>query len=531
MLRLQVIKILYKDDIKNILMKRFDDSEYNSLSKLPNPQIFKDMQKATDRIISAINRKEKILIVGDYDVDGVVSTTIMLEFFEFIDYQVEYVVPNRFRDGYGLSVNLIKDKECDLIITVDNGISANEAGEYCANKGIDLIITDHHTPPQNPPKAYAIINQKQTDCKFPIYEICGAQIAWYLIASLKNSMQLSLDMKSLLGLVSIAIIADVMPLHKINRTMVRAGLKELETTNKIPILILKEMLNKQKFLSDDIAFYISPKINSAGRISDASIAINFLRSKKYDEAYYYYEKLNSLNEQRKEIEANISELALNKVDDNDTICVVWGEEWHEGVIGIVASRIVDRYKKPAIVFSISKDRAKASARSIGDVNIYSLINECKEMLIGFGGHKSAAGLAIHTDRLEEFKAKINHIAKDLDRSLFKKDDNILGEIAIEEIDLELLELLETFEPFGEANERPKFRLTNSYVYNAKKIGKEANHLKFEILDKKTNSYLSAIKFKTDITISAGETIDFSFTVAKNEYNGTITPNLMVDEIY
>jgi single-stranded-DNA-specific exonuclease len=522
---------LTKNDIKNLLMKRFDDTEYNSLSKLPKPTQLKDMQKATDRIVSAIDRKEKILLVGDYDVDGVVSTCVVLDFFEYLNYPIEYIIPNRFKDGYGLSVELIKDKDCDLIITVDNGISAIEAGEYCKNRGIDLIITDHHTPSNTIPHSYAIVNQKQSNCSFPIYEICGAQIAWYLVASLNATLNAKYNIKSTLDIVSIAIVADVMPLNKINRTMVRAGLKELKTSQRVSINVLKDVLNKEKFNSEDIAFAISPRLNSAGRMTDANLAIDFLRSKSYEDAYELFDKLNSLNEQRKEIEANISKKASECADEGDTITVVWGEDWHEGVIGIVASRLVEEYKRPAIVFSIEGDRAKASARSIADINIYALIKECSDMLIGFGGHKGAAGLAIETKKLPQFKAKINEVASNLDKSLFIEDDKVLGEIKIDDIDLELLDILEAFEPFGEANEKPKFRLTNRYVQSAKKVGKEQNHLKFDILDKQTNAYLSAIKFKTDFCINAGELVSFSFTISKNEFNGAVTPSLMVDEFY
>jgi single-stranded-DNA-specific exonuclease len=512
-------------------MKRFEDSEYNSLSKLPKPNQFKDMQKATDRIIEAINKKQKILLVGDYDVDGIISTTIVVEFFEKIGYPIEYIIPNRFRDGYGLSINLVKDKECDLIITVDNGISAYEASEYCKNNSIDLIITDHHTPSQTLPHAQAIVNQKQSDCSFPIYEICGAQIAWYLIASLNSALKSGIDMKELLSLVSIAIIADVMPLTQINRTMVRAGLKEIESSNRVSIEVLKESLKKSKVNSEDIAFYISPKLNSAGRMSDAIEAIEFLRAKEYDDAYSLYERLNSLNEQRKEIEAEITAKAIESADSTDTITVVWGEDWHEGVIGIVASKLVDKYKRPAIVFSIEGDKAKASARSIANINIYTLISKCEKLLLGYGGHKSAAGLGIETKNLEEFKALINSYAKDIDPKDFVEDENIVGEIDLTQIDMELLDILEMFEPYGEANDKPKFRLTNAYVHSSKKVGKEANHLKFDILDKATNAFVSAIKFKTEENILAGEFVNINFTISKNEFNGNISPNLMVEDIY
>jgi single-stranded-DNA-specific exonuclease len=524
-------KILTKSSIEKILLQRFSDSEYNSLAKLPKPNELKDMQKATDRIIEAINKRQKILVVGDYDVDGVVSTTLMIKFFEAIDYPIEWVIPNRFRDGYGLSINLVKDKDCELIITVDNGISAYEACEYCKEKSIDIVITDHHTPSEKIPHAYAIVNQKQKDCSFPIYEICGAQIAWYLIASLNSTLNAGINIKALLSIVSIAIIADVMPLTQINRTMVRTGLKEIQISANESLMVLKDSMKKNNLTSEDIAFYISPKLNSAGRMSDASLAVEFLTSHDYDEAYSLFERLNSLNEQRKEIESEITNKAIDSVDEGDIVTVVWGEDWHEGVIGIVASKLVDKYQRPAIVFSIEGNKAKASARSIADVNIYNLIADSQELLLGFGGHKSAAGLAIEPHNLDKFKALINQKASLLDKSLFVEENRVLGEIDITHIDLELLSILERFEPYGEANERPKFRLSNANVHYSKKVGKDANHLKFDILDKKTNSYLSAIKFKTDMTLQVGEVIDFSFSITKNEFNGVISPSLMVDDIY
>jgi len=289
--------MLTKQEIKTILSSKIEEV---SPKEIPHFSLLKNIDIATKRVVKAIQNREKIVVVGDYDVDGVTSTTIINQFFKIINYPLQIIIPNRFDDGYGLTPKLMeKIPECNLIITVDNGISSYEAGKICKLRGIDLIITDHHTPTYPLPEAYTIIDPKQEGETFPFVEICGAEVAWYLCASLKTALNLKIDMREFLDYLVLAIIADVMPLNNINRTLVKMGLQKLSKSQKPFALILKEVLNKENFTSEDIGFNIAPKLNSAGRIKSADIAFKFLNSETLSEARKYYEQLNDTNNYRK----------------------------------------------------------------------------------------------------------------------------------------------------------------------------------------------------------------------------------------
>jgi len=330
------MKRLSKREILAILRKRFAEG-FVKLSQIPQPDTLKDLSRAVERIKRAIEAQERITIVGDYDVDGVVSTALMLEFFDIIGYPVKHIIPNRFKHGYGLSKSVIdKVRDSDLIITVDNGISAIEAAEYCRELGIDLIITDHHTPGSQLPRAYAIVNPKQEACSFAYSEICGAQVAWFLIGGLKQALGVAVDMKRFLDLLAVAIVADVMPLRHINRALVLAGLQIFQTSERPAVKFLRSVMKKHQFSSEDLAFSIAPVINSAGRMEDASLALDFLRSRDFFSASVYYARLLALNSQRKAEERRVYEASVEFVDEREPVIVSVGEDWSEGVVGIVA---------------------------------------------------------------------------------------------------------------------------------------------------------------------------------------------------
>ncbi len=279
--------------IEERLRERFEVDGFLNLANLPHPNEFKDMQRATQRIVHAIQQNEKIVIIGDYDVDGVVSTVVLIRFFTEIGVSVKWIIPDRFKHGYGLSKVIVEDiVDCDLAITVDNGISAMEASKLCREYNIELIITDHHIVPKNLPFAHAIINQKQPNCTFPYDEVCGAQIAWYLMVSLTRALKAQIDIKSYLELVSIAIVADMMPLKHINRAMVNSGLQLMERSENPAIKAFKQRLNRDVLNSEDIAFQIAPILNSAGRMSHAKHSVNFLLSSTLYEAKFRLEELH-----------------------------------------------------------------------------------------------------------------------------------------------------------------------------------------------------------------------------------------------
>jgi len=518
---------LTKAKIADILAARFSDG-FKSLKELPNPFELHDMDRASERIAIAVKNRERIVVIGDYDVDGVVSTALMEEFFDNLNYPVKVVIPNRFSDGYGISPKILERIEADVIITVDNGITAHEAADVCKKRGIDLIITDHHTPTECLPDAFAIVNPKKSICSFAYPEICGAQVVWFLIGALKAKMGLSIKMASFLDLLALAIIADVMPLISINRPLVQKGLERLSKSNRPAFEAVRAYLGKNYFSSEDIAFALAPRINSAGRMEDATVALRFLRSKSLSEASNNWLVLDNFNQIRRQTEAEITEAAISMVNPRDLIIVVAGVGWHEGVVGIVASRLVDRFKRPAIVLSIEGDRAKGSGRSIGDVNLFKLLDKCKMYLDGFGGHKMAAGLSLKSEKIDIFRNYICQEASKLSPEMFLPKEQIMGELPMSEVDWELMEILSSFEPYGEANSRPKFLMRNLSVVDAKAIGADKNHLKLILTD--GNFILQAVQFGFDKTVNIGQIVDITGTLQINEFNNQKNIQFLIEQI-
>ena len=511
--------ILNKKIIKEKLNSKIEEI---SPKDIPHFNKLKNIEIATTRIVDAIRNGEKIVVVGDYDVDGVVSSTIMKQFFLKIDYPITIIIPDRFEDGYGLTPKLMtKIPECDIIITVDNGISSYKAGEICFERGIDLIITDHHTPTYPLPKCYTIIDPKQKGETFPFIEICGAEVAWYLCASLNKTLNSKIDMREFLDYLVLAIIADVMPLNHMNRILVKMGLSKLTKSEKPFALILKEFFNKTEFNSEDIGFSIAPRLNSAGRMKNAIISFNFLNSENLYEARKYFDILNQTNDERKEIEQTITNLAVTTENQNHFIVV--SGEFHEGVVGIVASRLVNHFRLPAIVLSDKGDILKGSGRGLGDINIYQLISKCEEFLEGFGGHKLACGLSIKKDNLQNFIEKLNLETSKIPKDKFYIDEFILGELPLSECDFELIDILDSFEPYGEGNPRPKFK-TRVKIENIRNL--KDNH--FKLIVSQNGVYKDGIIFRYDGEFF--EEVEIVFSVAKNSFNGNTNIQLMIDKI-
>lgn len=516
-----------KQKLFEILQARHENSTYSRLADIPTPSTFKDIDKATSRIKSAILNNEQITIVGDYDVDGVVSTAIMVDFFDTINYKVNRIIPNRFEHGYGLSEKIVDMIDSGLVITVDNGISAYEASLKLQEKGIDLIITDHHTVGEKLPLALAIVNPKQNDCTFPFKDICGAQVAWYLCAAIKNELNLEVNMGEFLDLLCIAIIADIMPMTSLNYTMVKHGLKKLKTSKRAAFIKLDEIMNKKFYISDDIGFMIAPKINSAGRMDDASYALSFLLSKTQYEANDSLQLLEELNNYRKTLQEEITNKACLEIDEKDNVIVVWGEDWHEGVIGIVASKLANKYKKPAFVFSVKNGIAKGSARANAHINLHTLITNCQDLLLGFGGHKNAAGLSLNEKNIQEFKEKINEQVVNIEKEKLHIEQHSIGELDVSSVDLEFLSIIEKFEPYGLENKKPIFQICNSEVLKVELIGRDRNHLK--LLLNNDGFIFEALKFHSKEKLDNNK-IDLVVSVHKNEFRGEISPQFLIEDI-
>lgn len=514
-----------KQKLFDILLARHQGNNYSRLADIPTPDSLKDINKACRRVKQAILANEKITIVGDYDVDGVVSTAIMIDFFNQVGIKVKHIIPNRFQHGYGLSTKIADIIESGLVITVDNGISACEATDILNNKGVDVIITDHHTIGEDVPKAYAIINPKQEDCNFPFKDICGAQVAWYFCAAIKKELNLEINMSNFFDFLCIAIIADMMPMTSLNYTMVKNGLKKLQTSKRASIEYLRNIMRKNIFVSDDIGFLIAPKINSAGRMDDASIALSFLLSKNLTEANEALSLLDELNELRKTLQEDISSKAKDKINIEEKAVVVWDNDWHEGVIGIVASKLSHIYKRPAFIFSIHNGIAKGSARANADINLHAIITKTSHLLLGFGGHKNAAGLTLEEKNLEEFKKIINEVLSTSSKELYI-EPTTLGELDVSNVDLEFIDIIEQFEPYGLDNIKPIFKVSNAKILKSEFFGKEKNHLKL-YLD--SDGFLfEAIKFYSDNINS--DKVDMILSISKNEFRGEITPQFLIQDI-
>ncbi len=520
--------MLDKASIKELLSSRFANDIHTTLADLPRPNEMSGAKEAAKIIASSIKNNEKIAIVGDYDCDGVCSSAILDEFFSDIKYPVKVRIPNRFKDGYGLNENIVSELDADLIITVDNGITAFEAAKVCKERGIKLVITDHHMPLDELPDALVLVNPQIKENTFPFKEICGAQVAWYLVASLKDELALKeYNLGKFTDFLALAIIADMMDLRDMNRVLVQSGLKRMNANPRPCFQAVKIYTNKENFSFEDISFLITPLINSAGRMSDASISFDFLRSQSLDDAHKHLDAIQNFNDIRKEREKELFESSCKNVDTNDKIIVTWGQQWHEGVLGIVASRLARLFKRPAIVFSIDANVAKGSARSVGRFDILQLIAAHEKMLISFGGHKGAAGVVIEENRLEEFKRAINNSCV-LENFSSNAYDDALGEISPKEIDDELMSIIESFAPYGSKNPKPMFWLNGAKVVNVATMGNDNSHLRLNL--NVGGFYFDAVNFNYELRPELHSKVDILFILSKNTFKGKENLQLIIQEI-
>ena len=525
-------KYLTKEDVRNILCSRQDDNPYKKLQTLPLPSQLIDAKKGAMRVAEAIRRNQKIIVVGDYDVDGIVSTAIMLEFFEMLNFKAQHFIPNRFKHGYGLSQKVIEEilrtkKSCDVIITVDNGISSFEAAKACKEANIDLIITDHHTVGEIFPEAFAVVNPKRPDCNFPYKNICGAQVAWYFCAAIKNELGSQVDMGHFFDFLCVAIISDIMPMQSMNYTIAKRGLQCLSNSSRVSLKYLFTKFARQNLKSDDIGFLLSPLLNSAGRLDDPSLALDFLMSKTQVQASKYLDKLIGLNEQRKALQRKMLQEALLLVDDLPVICV-WNENWNEGVIGIIASNLAQKYKRPSFVFSISGDTAKGSARNIGGINLYELLDLSSELLLGFGGHKSAAGLSLKVENLEKLKYKLCECTTKVSSIASADREEIFGVIKLGLVDFELYEIIHSFEPFGLENEKPIFLIEKARIKQITLFGRNLEFSKLVVAQDNTEKEITF--FDEVLDLQEGDEIDIIATISKSTFGAEEKIQILAKEL-
>ncbi|MCR5837095.1 MAG: single-stranded-DNA-specific exonuclease RecJ [Lachnospiraceae bacterium] len=479
-----------------------------TLEKMYSPWLFKDMDKAVDILSIKIKQNNKIRIICDYDIDGICSGYILLDAFRFLGADADVVVPHRIEDGYGINENLIErafEEGVDTIVTCDNGIAACKAIDFAKSKGMTIIVTDHHEVPFEMagnekkyiiPNADAVIDHKQSDCDYPCKELCGAMVALKFIEALYDSMGISTNVvKKYLQFGAIATIGDVVPLVDENRVIVKYGLQELRHTENIGInALIKECNIKKDIISSHhIGFIIGPCLNASGRLDTAKKAINLLMSTDNNKAEIIAKELKKLNDERK----NLTDLAVDKANIiaknmEDKVLVVYLEDCHESIAGIVAGRIRELYNKPTIVLTKTENGVKGSGRSIEAYNMFEELTKVKDILPKFGGHKMAAGVSLTEENVDVLRKRLNEQCTLTDEDLIPVVW-IDTELPVEYISFDLIEQLSVIEPFGMGNEKPVFAARNLKVLSMNLLGKEGNVLKFNI-ESESGNRIEGISF-------------------------------------
>ena len=491
-----------------------------------DPFLMPDMEKAVNRIIEAKNNQEKVLIYGDYDVDGITSTTVLKNFLKEIGIDADYHIPDRLNEGYGLNNNAIEEiasKGIQLMITVDCGISGVEETEYAKTKGIDVIITDHHEPGEILPDAIAVVDAKLKTNKYPFNQLAGVGVVFKLIQAL--SIELNIDEKEYLkylDLVCLGTISDIVPLVDENRVIAKLGLKLFNVTKNIG---LKTLLNSTGYNiadSSTISFGIAPRINACGRMGHANKALELLLSQDKNEVIELTEKLNNYNRERQEKEKIIFAEALQQIDNNETknpAIIIGKEGWHHGVTGIVSSKITEMFFKPSILIGFEGNAGKGSGRSIPGIDLHDIVLKCSKKLEKCGGHAMAIGLSIKKENFEEFKNEINNYLKDKKIEDIKQIIKVDGIANIKDLSIEAVEELKLLEPFGESNKMPLFCFKNLKIDSIRALT-EGKHLKLNLRD--DNMTINAIGFNLGDKVNEfkiGDKIDIVGALEINEYNG------------
>lgn len=504
-----------------------------------NPFLITDMDIAVNRIIKSIENKENITIYGDYDVDGITSITVLKSFLNDIGVETNTYIPNRLIEGYGLNkeaINKISKKGCNLMITVDCGISAIEEIEYANSLGIETIITDHHEAGNEIPKAIAVIDNKRKDSKYPFRELAGVGVVFKLIQAIGITLKLKEESYlKYLDIVCIGTISDIVPLVDENRVIAKLGLLLVAQTKNIGLRSIINSSGYNKIDSNTISFGVAPRINACGRMGKAEEALELFLSKDKNEVNELTNKLNEHNRKRQETEKTIFENAVEKIkeehlDENKAI-IVGGENWHHGVIGIVSSKITEMYFKPSILFSFEEDGiGKGSGRSIPGFDLHEALMKCSDTIEKFGGHSMAVGITVKKDNLEKFKKEFEQIATQSKIDEIIPIINIDAKVDLSDIDKEMVESLKQLEPFGEANKMPVFAFKNLKIDSIRALS-EGKHLKLTLKD--NNYIINAIGFNIGYLANEyriGDKIDVAGVLEINTFNGVDNLQINIKDI-
>ncbi|MCF6139994.1 single-stranded-DNA-specific exonuclease RecJ [Flavobacterium sp. K77] len=513
-----------------------------SLEHLHDPYLMKDMDKAIARIENAISANENILVFGDYDVDGTTAVSLVSSYLRSFYPNVATYIPDRYDEGYGVSfkgIDFAEDNGFTLIIALDCGIKSIDHVAYAKNKGIDFVICDHHRPGDTLPDAVAILDPKRDDCSYPYDELCGCGIGFKLIQALgANRNQTVTDLMEYLDLVAAAIAADIVPMTGENRVLAHFGLQVINSNPRPGIKAIIHQLKKQTLDITDVVFIIAPRINAAGRIKHGNHAVELLTEFDFEQAQQFASEIEAYNAERKDLDKYITKEALQQIIENDETerftTVVYQEDWHKGVIGIVASRLIETYYRPTLVFTKSGDKYAASARSVKGFDVYNALESCAEHLEQFGGHMYAAGMTLKEENYESFKKAFeNEVKQTIPPELLVPEITIDAEIDFNDITPKLIRILKQFEPFGPQNMTPVFLTKNiKDTGYGKPMGKEDEHIRL-FVKQNHSAGVAAIGFnlgaKLDIT-SHQKTFQAVYCIDENEWNGTVTTQLRLKDI-
>ena len=504
----------------------------NDLSKLHDPYLLHDMDKAAARIRQAIENYEQILVYGDYDADGMTSASIMKEALEMLGAEAQVYLPNRFVDGYGPNESVykyfIEQQQVSLIITVDNGVAGHEAISYAQSQGVDVIVTDHHGLPAELPEAFAIVHPEHPEGNYPFKYLAGCGVAFKVACALLESIP-----TEMLDLVAIGTIADMVSLTDENRIMVKVGLEMLKQTERIGLMELMKVsyIDMLDVNEETVGFKIAPQLNALGRLDDPNPAVELLTGFDDEEALSIAQMINAKNEERKEIVQKIYDEAMNMVDLDKPVQVLAKEGWHPGVLGIVAGRILEHIAQPVIVLNIEDGMAKGSARSIEAINIFQALDEHRDLFEAFGGHAGAAGMTLPVENLEQLSQVLCDYIADNDIDLSQKKTLTIDEVLpLAEIDLDTVKSLEKIAPFGMDNPKPVFEIKDFEVKQARTMGQNGAHLKLKIMQGSTA--VDLVAFNQGHLVQEFQQVQnlcLAVTLSINKWNGQTTVQLMLED--
>ena len=540
-----------KEDVAQLLINRgisdFDEAKSffrPSFEDLHDPFLMKGMDKAVSRLEEALGNGEKMLIYGDYDVDGTTSVALVYSFLKDLG-QVDFYIPDRYKEGYGLSfagIDFAKENGISLIIALDCGIRAIDKVAYANERDIDIIICDHHLPGKELPAAHAILDPKQIGCNYPYKELCGCGVGFKLLQAYCEKNDADFDqLTAKLDLVAIAIAADIVPITGENRILATFGVQQVNQNPSTGIRALLEYtkMNREMTITD-VVFTIAPRINAAGRIASGKRAVELLIADNFEDALEFSAEISKYNTERRELDKSVTDSALDILETDDFYkesrsTVVFNSEWHKGVVGIVASRLIEQHYKPTIVLTESEGKATGSARSVHDFDVHAALTECEDLLEQFGGHKYAAGMSLRLDNVDAFREKFEEVvAARIEEHQFTPKLNIDLEIDLDRITPKFMSLLKQFGPFGPGNMNPVFVSRNLIAEDARTMGVDNSHLRFKPKQQGVrHSMVQAVAFKMGKLypeLVSGKAFDLAYTIEENHWKDKVYLQLNVKDV-